>query len=407
MGAGVLTLSGADNYSGATSINTGTLQAGATNVLSSNSAFNLANGATLNLGGFDNAIGSLTGSGSVALGAATLTAGNDGTSTNFAGSIDGTGGLVKTGAGTLTLTGMSNYAGPTTVAAGTLDVDGTLASIATVDSGATLKDDGTLGGLTVASGGQVAPGNSIGTLNIAGNVSFASGSIYQVETNAAGAADKIAASGTTTLSGGHVQVLAQSGNYSAQTYTILTSASGVAGTFSDVTSDLAFLTPTLSYDADDVFLTLTRNATFFSSLAETPNQRGVASALDAASPANPVVAAVSGQNAGGRATSFRCAVGRNLRQHGIELDRGQCVFSRGDSGAIAAGLVCRRLGCDSGTRPRRAGAGLRGHRAGRRRQHSVSDQAFADARSDLVVGGDRRLGASLMAMATPRAYSGL
>ncbi|MEI9916520.1 MAG: hypothetical protein WDN29_12845 [Methylovirgula sp.] len=89
------------SYSGATLVNAGTLQAGAANVLSANSAFTLANGATLNLDGFDNAIGSLAGSGSVALGAATLTAGGDGASTDFSGTIDGTGGLVKTGAGML------------------------------------------------------------------------------------------------------------------------------------------------------------------------------------------------------------------------------------------------------------------------------------------------------------------
>ncbi|MEI9916923.1 MAG: autotransporter domain-containing protein [Methylovirgula sp.] len=304
IGAGVLALSGVGSYSGATLVNAGTLQAGAANVLSPNSAFTLANGATLNLDGFDNAIGSLAGSGSVALGAATLTAGGDGASTDFSGTIDGTGGLVKTGAGMLTLTGANSYTGLTTVAAGTLDVNGVLASIATVDSGATLKGNGTLGGLAIASGGIVAPGNSIGTLNVAGNVDFAAGSIYQVEANAAGAADKISASGTTTLAGGHVQVLAQSGNYTAQTYTILTSAAGVDGTFTDVTSDLAFLTPSLAYDADDVFLTLTRNGVFFSDLAETRNQRGVAGALDAAPLTNPLVAAVLTQNAAGARQAF-------------------------------------------------------------------------------------------------------
>src|SRR5262249_60906995 len=43
----------------------------------------------------------------------------------------------------------------------------------------------------------------------------------------------------------------------------------------------AFLTPSLSYDFDDVFLTLTRNATSFVDVAQTPNQRAVAAALDA------------------------------------------------------------------------------------------------------------------------------
>src|SRR5262249_45064882 len=43
----------------------------------------------------------------------------------------------------------------------------------------------------------------------------------------------------------------------------------------------AFLTPSLSYDFDDVFLTLTRNTTSLVDVAHTPNQRAVAVALDA------------------------------------------------------------------------------------------------------------------------------
>jgi outer membrane autotransporter protein len=47
-------------------------------------------------------------------------------------------------------------------------------------------------------------------------------------------------------------------------------------------SQTAFFTPTLTYDANDAFLTLTRNLTFFSSVALTSNQHGVGGALDAA-----------------------------------------------------------------------------------------------------------------------------
>ena len=54
-----------------------------------------------------------------------------------------------------------------------------------------------------------------------------------------------------------MQVLAQPGNYgNSTTYTILRATGGVSGTYSGVTSNFAFLTPTLSYDANDVFLTL-------------------------------------------------------------------------------------------------------------------------------------------------------
>jgi autotransporter-associated beta strand protein len=120
--AGTVTLSGANTYSGVTSVSAGTLQAGALNSFSSSSAFTVASGATLGLNNFNQTIGSLAGAGSVTLGSATLTTGNDNTSTTFSGTIAGTGGLTKIGAGALTLSGANTYSGGTTLAAGTLSL---------------------------------------------------------------------------------------------------------------------------------------------------------------------------------------------------------------------------------------------------------------------------------------------
>ena len=305
IGAGTLMLSGAGTYTGATAVNVGTLQAGAVNAFSPFSAFTIASGATLDLNSFNQTIGSLAGAGGVTLGSAILTTGNDNTSTVFSGSIVGTGGLTKIGAGTFMLTGASTYTGPTNVNAGILSVNGSLASTVSVNSGGTLMGNGSVGGLNVVSGGTAAPGNSIGMLNVAGNVSFGSGSIYQVETNAAGQSDKILAGGTTSLTGGTVQVLAENGTYARQTrYTILTANGGVAGTFANVTSNLAFLTPTLSYDPNDVFLTLNRNDITFSSLAQTPNQRSVAGALDRSPLFSPLVQAVINLTGAGALQAF-------------------------------------------------------------------------------------------------------
>ncbi|MFP5041802.1 autotransporter-associated beta strand repeat-containing protein [Parasediminibacterium sp. JCM 36343] len=128
-GSGTWTLSGANTYTGATTINAGTLQAGNTAALGSNSAVSLANtaGAILNITGFSNSIGSLTGGGgtggNVTLGSAALTIGGDNTSpAAFAGLISGSSGsIVKTGTGTLTLSNASNsYTGTTTINGGTL-----------------------------------------------------------------------------------------------------------------------------------------------------------------------------------------------------------------------------------------------------------------------------------------------
>src|SRR5262249_31212373 len=110
------------HYTGATFGNVGTIRAGAVNAFSPNSAFTIAFGATLDLNGFGQTVGSLAGAGTVTLGSATLAAGGDNTTTTFSGIMSGTGGLIKTGAGTLTLSGAHTYSGGTAINAGTLAI---------------------------------------------------------------------------------------------------------------------------------------------------------------------------------------------------------------------------------------------------------------------------------------------
>ena len=271
-------MSGQSTYTGATAVNVGTLQAGAVNAFSPSSAFSVASGAVLNLAGFNQTIGSLAGAGAVTLGSATLTTGNDNTSTTFSGVMSGTGGLTKIGSGILTLTGANAFTGATTVNAGGLVVNGSLASNVTVNGGV-LSGTGSLGGL-VTNGGILAPGNSIGTLTVNGNFTQ-NGGIYQVEANAAGQSDRINVAGTATINGGSVQVLAQNGTYARKTtYTILNAAGGLSGAYSSVTSNFAFLTPSLTYDTNNVFLSLYQSA--FAAGAQTANQYAVGTALDQA-----------------------------------------------------------------------------------------------------------------------------
>lgn len=289
-GSGTLTFGGLYAFTGTTTVNGGLVAF--TGQLDEDTALDVQQG-TVDLSNAANGqqtIAELGGSsdGTVALGGTDLTV-NQSSNTAFAGAITGTGGLTKTGTGTLNLTGTSTYSGDTNVEGGVLKVNGALPnSTVVVAEGGELGGNGTIGGLSM-NGGTLAPGNSIGRLTVNGPIVFTADSTYVVEANAAGQADRIDGTGTATLGGASVQVLAENGNYAGRTsYTILTAAGGVDGTFGSVTSNLAFLTPTLSYDDTAVTLSLTRNDVDFADMATTRNARAVGSALTALGPLNPL-----------------------------------------------------------------------------------------------------------------------
>src|SRR6185437_8153682 len=104
--------------------------------------------------------------------------------------------------------------------------------------------------------------------------------VLQINTSPAGQASQVNVTGAThtaTLNGGSISVISGGGSYATHTlYTILTAAGGVNGTFGNVTTDFAFLTPSLSYDAKDVMLTLQRNDVPFTALAAGKTQKSAA-----------------------------------------------------------------------------------------------------------------------------------
>ena len=75
-------------------------------------------------------------------------------------------------------------------------------------------------------------------------------------------------------------LVGNAGSYALRsTYTILTADQGLSGTFEGVASRYAFLDPTLSYDANNAYLNLTRNDVSLVDAARTRNQAAVARAI--------------------------------------------------------------------------------------------------------------------------------
>ncbi len=182
-GSGTLTLSGANSYTGTTTINTGTLALGANNVLANTTAVTINSGATFSVNSRTDTVGSIAGAGAITTTAGgALTTGADGTSTTYSGRMSGAGTLTKTGAGTLTLSGANTYSGTTTVSGGTLQYGANNA----ISTGAVVVNDGgtydlnnysdSIGALTVRSGvtgGTVKTGT--GTLTLGGNITSTGG----------------------------------------------------------------------------------------------------------------------------------------------------------------------------------------------------------------------------------------
>jgi autotransporter-associated beta strand protein len=173
-------LAGANTYTGATTVQAGTLIAGGPNALSARSDFTIASGANLSLGLLSQTIGSLAGAGTVDIDGATLTVGGNNRNTSFSGTITGSGNLVVQGSGTLALTGANTYSGGTQLNVGaTVSVAGSSAlgtGWLNMSAGSTLD---------LQNGASV--GNSINayasfTMNVAAGASATySGQIYEFD----------------------------------------------------------------------------------------------------------------------------------------------------------------------------------------------------------------------------------
>lgn len=184
-GAGIITLAGANSYSGGTTLTAGALMlSGAGTLGFTNGGLNV-NGGTLDFNGTNQGVGALTGTGGSILNnnsstASTLTFGNGNATASYSGNItSGTGVLLltKTGTGNEMLSGNNTYTGITTVSQGTL----TIAS--NNGLGATGYTDVKNGATLALSGGITMNGTAAQNIYLAGQGVSGTATLYNVSGN--------------------------------------------------------------------------------------------------------------------------------------------------------------------------------------------------------------------------------
>lgn len=201
LAGGKETLSGSSSFTGVTTISSGTLYLAGASALSASAK--VVDNAALDISGVTSSgiqtttsIVSLSGSGTVALGSATLVLTNAGDT--FSGTISGTGGLTVSG-GTETLTGASSYTGVTTIKGGTLLLSGAGSLAGT----GTVADSGVFDISAAAVGGTV----TIGSLSGSGTVILGSNNLNLANASTSfsgaitGTGGLIVSGGTETLNG--------------------------------------------------------------------------------------------------------------------------------------------------------------------------------------------------------------
>jgi outer membrane autotransporter protein len=253
------------NDTGATLTNSGTL----------NNTYLIANdngGTISNTGTFNNDSGLLFNSSAASL-INSGTFNNNGTLSNF-GTVSNSGTLVNNG--TLFSNGAIVNSGTFVVASPVGGPLGTFTQSAGVLQGTSSM---TQSAVTI-NGGVLRPGaaGAPGTLTINGSLALGAGAVLEVNATPV-QTSRVTVNGTASVAGS-VQLVAGAGTYPSTRQTILSATGGVAGTFSGVTTASAFLTPSLSYDPNTVFLSFYQSATF-DSVAMTPNQRAVSTLLGA------------------------------------------------------------------------------------------------------------------------------
>ena len=142
-------------------------------------------------------------------------------------------------------------------------------------SGAELINQGALGGtLRVNAGGTYSGSGRVH------NLQLDAGSTLAFSVAANGSHSSLLADGTAQIGGAHLAIRAGAGEHALQRQYRVLNAGSITGEFASVSSNFAFLTPTLRYSADAVDLELKRNDVSLASLATSSSAANVAGQLE-------------------------------------------------------------------------------------------------------------------------------
>lgn len=225
--------------------------------------------------------GTITGSGGIAVqfdaGSNRLTLD---TGSVLNGTIDGGG-----GSGQITLTGTGTLASTVTNFGS--------GSALTIATSATWTASGRWTIAAVSNAGRFQPGAPGSPLQLTGAFSQTPTGTLAVAINPGGQAATLEVTGAAALAGHVVLVPQGTGFINGSRYTLVNATGGISGSFSDVASDpqvTPLLATTLSYDADDAFVTLGQLtvASGLGSVGGTTNQQAAGAGFDAANAAATV-----------------------------------------------------------------------------------------------------------------------
>lgn len=218
--------------------------------------------------------------------------------------LDGTGSFgnsanfetLQVSGGNWTLTSVDDFSQGGVIESGaTLINQGSILGQMRVEQGATYAGGGSVGGLQVD--GTMLTNSDLGVAQVRGDLDFGQGATLIYGVNADGSSAPISVAGNANLNGATLRIQPTPGQYPWQSqYTVLTAAA-VNGTFAQVTSDYAFLTPTLSYASTSVELAYNRNDVAFADYARTGNGAAAARSLGSLSHDSALYNAVLGTSA--------------------------------------------------------------------------------------------------------------